>query len=305
VEGVLTPALPVVTAGPSIEARGLWQDSWDRFCDNRAAIVGGGIVLAIAVFSCIGPWLVSIYNGFDYDTLGLENRLANPSWQHPLGTDILGRDLLARLLYGSRISLMVGFISTSISLVIGVAYGAIAGFLGGHVDEVMMRAVDILYSLPDILLIVVLMALFERSLLLLLVALGATSWLTMARIVRGQVLSLKNEQFVEAARCIGVSNFGIVVRHILPNTLGPIIVYATLTIPSIILAEAFLSFLGLGVPPPASSLGVLAGEGAEAISVHPVLLIAPATFMAVMLVSLNFFGDGLRDALDPKTKRRS
>jgi oligopeptide transport system permease protein len=301
----MTPALPVVTAGPSIEARGLWQDSWDRFCDNRAAIVGGGIVLAIAVFSCIGPWLVSIYNGFDYDTLGLENRLANPSWQHPLGTDILGRDLLARLLYGSRISLMVGFISTSISLVIGVAYGAIAGFLGGHVDEVMMRAVDVLYSLPDILLIVVLMALFERSLLLLLVALGATSWLTMARIVRGQVLSLKNEQFVEAARCIGVSNFGIVVRHILPNTLGPIIVYATLTIPSIILAEAFLSFLGLGVPPPASSLGVLAGEGAEAISVHPVLLIAPATFMAVMLVSLNFFGDGLRDALDPKTKRRS
>jgi oligopeptide transport system permease protein len=220
----MTPALPVVTAGPSIEARGLWQDSWDRFCDNRAAIVGGGIVLAIAVFSCIGPWLVSIYNGFDYDTLGLENRLANPSWQHPLGTDILGRDLLARLLYGSRISLMVGFISTSISLVIGVAYGAIAGFLGGHVDEVMMRAVDVLYSLPDILLIVVLMALFERSLLLLLVALGATSWLTMARIVRGQVLSLKNEQFVEAARCIGVSNFGIVVRHILPNTLGPIIV---------------------------------------------------------------------------------
>jgi oligopeptide transport system permease protein len=301
----MTPALPVVNTGPTIETRGLWQDSWDRFRDNRAAIVGGGIVFAIVALSCIGPWLVSLYNGFEYDTLGLENRLANPSWQHPLGTDILGRDLLARLLYGSRISLMVGFVSTLISLMIGVAYGAIAGFVGGHVDEVMMRAVDVLYSLPDILLIVVLMALFERSLLLLLVALGATSWLTMARIVRGQVLSLKNEQFVEAARCIGVSNVGIVIRHILPNTLGPIIVYATLTIPSIILAEAFLSFLGLGVPPPASSLGVLAGEGAEAISVHPVLLIAPATFMAVMLVSLNFFGDGLRDALDPKTKRRS
>ena len=166
-----------------------------------------------------------------------------------------------------------------------------------------MRAVDVLYSLPDILLIVILMALFERSLLLLFVALGATSWLTMARIVRGQVLSLKHEQFVEAARCIGVSSAGIVVRHILPNTLGPIIVYATLTIPSVILGEAFLSFLGLGVPPPASSLGVLAEEGAEAISVHPVLLIAPGTLMAIMLMSLNFFGDGLRDAIDPRMRR--
>ena len=213
------------------------------------------VVLVIVVVSLIGPWLVYLYNGFEYDTLGLDNRLANPSVKHLLGTDTLGRDLLARVLYGSRISLMVGLVSTLISLVIGVAYGAMAGYFGGRVDEVMMRAVDVLYSLPDILLIVILMALFERSLLLLFVALGATSWLTMARIVRGQVLSLKHEQFVEAARCIGVSNAGIVVRHILPNTLGPIIVYATLTIPSVILAEAFLSFLGLGVPPPASSLG--------------------------------------------------
>jgi oligopeptide transport system permease protein len=211
--------------------------------------------------------------------------------------------MLARVLYGSRISLLVGLVSTLISLLIGVTYGAIAGYLGSHVDEIMMRAVDVLYSLPDILLIVVLMALFERSLWLLFVALGATSWLTMARIVRGQVLSLKNEPFIEAARCIGVSNAGIVVRHLLPNTLGPILVYATLTIPSIILAEAFLSFLGLGVPPPASSLGVLAEEGAEAISVHPVLLMAPATLLAVLLMSLNFFGDGLRDALDPRTRR--
>jgi oligopeptide transport system permease protein len=246
---------------------------------------------------------VYLYNGFEYDTLGLDNRLANPSIKHLLGTDTLGRDLLARVLYGSRISLMVGLVSTLISLIIGVAYGAIAGYFGGRIDEVLMRAVDVLYSLPDILLIVILMALFERSLLLLFIALGATSWLTMARIVRGQVLSLKHEQFVEAARCIGVSNAGIVVRHILPNTIGPIIVYATLTIPSVILGEAFLSFLGLGVPPPASSLGVLAEEGAEAISVHPVLLIAPGTLMAVMLMSLNFFGDGLRDALDPRMRK--
>jgi oligopeptide transport system permease protein len=298
----MTPALPELEIQP-VETAGPWRDPWNRFRRNRAALTAAIVVLFIVIVSLIGPWLVYLYNGFEFDTLGLDNRLANPSLKHLFGTDTLGRDLLARVLYGSRISLMVGVVSTLISLVIGVAYGAVAGYFGGRIDEVLMRAVDVLYSLPDILLIVILMALFERSLLLLFLALGATSWLTMARIVRGQVLSLKHEQFVEAARCIGVSNFGIVARHILPNTLGPIIVYATLTIPSVILSEAFLSFLGLGVPPPASSLGVLAEEGAEAISVHPVLLIAPATLMALMLISLNFLGDGLRDALDPRMRR--
>jgi len=298
----MTPALPELEIQP-VETAGPWRDPWNRFRRNRAALTAAIVVLFIVIVSLIGPWLVYLYNGFEFDTLGLDNRLANPSLKHLFGTDTLGRDLLARVLYGSRISLMVGLVSTLISLVIGVTYGAVAGYFGGRIDEVLMRAVDVLYSLPDILLIVILMALFERSLLLLFLALGATSWLTMARIVRGQVLSLKHEQFVEAARCIGVSNFGIVARHILPNTLGPIIVYATLTIPSVILSEAFLSFLGLGVPPPASSLGVLAEEGAEAISVHPVLLIAPATLMALMLISLNFFGDGLRDALDPRMRR--
>ena len=298
----MTPALPELQIQP-VETAGPWRDPWNRFRRNRAALTAAIVVLFIVIVSLIGPWLVYLYNGFEFDTLGLDNRLANPSLKHLFGTDTLGRDLLARVLYGSRISLMVGLVSTLISLVIGVAYGAVAGYFGGRIDEVLMRAVDVLYSLPDILLIVILMALFERSLLLLFLALGATSWLTMARIVRGQVLSLKHEQFVEAARCIGVSNFGIVARHILPNTLGPIIVYGTLTIPSVILSEAFLSFLGLGVPPPASSLGVLAEEGAEAISVHPVLLIAPATLMALMLISLNFLGDGLRDALDPRMRR--
>jgi len=280
-----------------------WRDAWRRFDRNRAAVVSGCIVAAIVLVSVAGPWLIRLYNGFEFDTQGLDNRLANPSLLHPFGTDTLGRDLLSRVLYGCRISLMVGCVSTLISLVIGVSYGSVAGYFGGRMDEIMMRAVDIFYALPDILLVVILMALFDRSLGLLFLALGATSWLTTARIVRGQILSLKHEPFIDAARCAGVSDSGIILRHLLPNTIGPIIVYATLTIPSIILAEAFLSFLGLGVPPPASSLGVLASEGAEAISVHPVLLIAPAVLMAIMLVSLNFLGDGLRDALDPRGGR--
>lgn len=284
------------------EGTSLWQEAWRRFRRHRAAMVAAGVVLVIAIGSLIGPWLVYLYNGSEYDTLDLDRRLADSSFKHPLGTDTLGRDLLARVLYGSRISLLVGLVGTLISLLIGVSYGAVAGYFGGRMDEVMMRVVDVLYSLPDILFIVILMTLFERSLLLLLFALGATSWLTMARITRGQVLSLKNELFVEAARSIGVSPIGIVIRHIVPNALGPVIVYATLTIPWVILGEAFLSFLGLGVPPPASSLGVLADEGAQAMAVHPILLAAPATLLAVILFCLNFVGDGLRDALDPRMK---
>ena len=290
-------------AAPPEKGVSLWHSAWTRLRRNKAAMTGGVIVAIVIVLSLFGPWLVYLYNGFGYDTLGLDNRLADPTLKHLLGTDTLGRDLFARILYGSRISLMVGLVSTLISLLIGVAYGAIAGYFGGRLDEVMMRAVDVLYSLPDIIFIVILMALFERSLLLLFVALGATSWLTMARIVRGQVLSLKNEPFIEASRCADVSSAGIIWRHIVPNTLGTVIVYGTLTVPSVILAEAFLSFLGLGVPPPASSLGVLAEEGAQAMAVHPILLIAPAMLMAVTLLSLNLFGDGLRDALDPAARK--
>jgi oligopeptide transport system permease protein len=198
----MSPAVSKVEEYP-VESASLWFDAWRRFRRNRAALASAILVVAVILVSLLGPWLVYLYNGFEYDTLGLDNRLANPSLKHLLGTDTLGRDLLARVLYGSRISLMVGLVSTLISLLIGVAYGAMAGYVGGRFDELLMRAVDVLYSLPDILLIVILMALFERSLLLLFIALGATSWLTMARIVRGQVLSLKHEQFVEAARCIG------------------------------------------------------------------------------------------------------
>ena len=298
----MTPVLSKADSGAEA-GTSLWREAWKRFRRHRAALIAAAVVLGIAVASLVGPWLVYRYNGSEYDTLDLDHRLADSSLKHPLGTDTLGRDLLARVLYGTRISLVVGIIGTVISLLIGVSYGAIAGYFGGRVDDTMMRIVDVLYSLPDILFIVILMTLFERSFLLLLFALGATSWLTMARIARGQVLSLKNELFVEAARSIGVSPAGIVVRHIVPNALGPIIVYATLTIPWVILGEAFLSFLGLGVPPPASSLGVLADEGAQAIAVHPILLAAPATLLAVMLFCLNFVGDGLRDALDPRMKQ--
>ncbi len=286
-----------------IEGVSLWQDAWKRLRRNKLAVAGGIIVVVVVLFALAGPWLVYLYNGFTYQTQDLSSRLADPTWLHPLGTDILGRDLLARLLYGSRISLMVGLVSTLVSLVIGVTYGATAGYFGGRTDDVMMRIVDVIYSLPYIILVVILLALFERSLFLLFAALGAVSWLTMARIVRGQVLSLKNEQFIEAARSIGVSNIKIIFRHIIPNTLGPVIVYATLTVPSVILQEAFLSFLGLGVQPPMPSWGVLANEGAQAIAVHPLLLIAPGIMMALTLFSLNFLGDGLRDALDPQMRK--
>jgi oligopeptide transport system permease protein len=286
-----------------VEGVSLWQDAWKRLKRNKLAVAGGIVVILVVMLALVGPWLFYLYNGFTYQTQDLSIRLADPSWLHPLGTDILGRDLLARLLYGSRISLMVGLISTLVSLIIGVTYGAVAGYFGGRVDDVMMRIVDVIYSLPYIILVVILLALFERSLFLLFAALGAVSWLTMARIVRGQVLSIKNEQFIEAARSIGVSNLMIIFRHIVPNTLGPVIVYATLTVPSVILQEAFLSFLGLGVQPPMPSWGVLANEGAQAIAVHPLLLIAPGALMALTLFSLNFLGDGLRDALDPQMRK--
>ena len=225
-----------------------------------------------------------------------------------MGTDVAGRDMLARVLLGGRISLMVGLISTLVSLLIGTPYGATAGYAGGRTDEVMMRIVDVLYSIPYMMVVIVLLALFgNRSplgqLVLLFLALGAVSWLTMARIVRGQVISLKNQEFVLAARATGVRPFSIIARHLVPNTLGPVIVYATLTIPSVMLHEAFLSFLGLGVQAPLASWGSLASDGVQNIAVFPWQLICPGLTMALTLFSLNFLGDGLRDALDPQMRK--
>jgi len=271
--------------------------------NNKPALLGAAFLALLIVLAIIGPSIIQRYNGATYDAQSLGNGLKNPSPSHPLGTDMLGRDMLSRIIYGSRISLTVGIVSTLISVVIGVIYGAIAGYFGKRVDDVMMRIVDVLYSLPDIILVVILMALFERSMLLLFIALGAVSWLTMARIVRGQVLSLKQELYVEAAHSMGSSKFRILYHHIIPNTMGTVLAYAALTLPTVILDEAFLSFIGLGVQPPTPSWGVLASEGAQAISVHPILIIAPAAVMALTLFSLSFLGEGLREAFDPQYKK--
>lgn len=222
---------------------------------------------------------------------------------HYFGTDNLGRDLLTRTLYGGRISIGVGFAATLVSLVIGVLYGAIAGYLGGKVDAVMMRFVDILYALPFTIFVILLMVFLGRNIILLFVAIGAVEWLMMSRIVRGQVISLKKQEFIEAAIALGFRKSRIILKHLIPNILGPVIVYATLTVPAVMLLEAVLSFLGLGVPPPMSSWGVLIDEGAKSMESFPWLLIFPAAFFSMTLFSLNFLGDGLRDALDPKSSK--
>lgn len=385
----------------AISGTSLWSDAWKRLLKNKLAVLGMIILAAMLVAVIIGPQILYLTAGYTADAIPSEGSLITsfpPSWQHPFGTDEAGRDLLARVLQGGRISLMVGIISTIVSLAVGVSYGAIAGFLGGRIDNVMMRIVDIIYAIPYILIVIVLLKVFggnntlvlvslvpsilvgfiilvvgipaaaalyrnaseylqsrfdgvlltliklllgllEAALIiavvwsaaslvsstsagewlaekyktgvnqslsqifLLFFALGLVSWLTMARVVRGQILSLKNQEFVMAARAMGVSTFGIIFKHLIPNALGPVIVYATLTVPSVMLTEAFLSFLGLGVQAPYASWGSLASDGIKNIAIFPWQLIAPGVTMALTLFSLNFLGDGIRDALDPQTRK--
>jgi oligopeptide transport system permease protein len=279
--------------------------AWRRLRRNRAAVAGGWLLIAMALFCVAGPWLVELLWGYDYRTQDVHLGPVGPSTLHPLGTDQLGRDLMTRIMYGGRISLAVGLVSTAVSLAIGVVYGAVAGYAGGRIDNAMMRFVDILFSLPYMLLVIVLMAVSpSRSIFLLFAALGAVSWLTMARIVRGQVLSLRSREFIEAARASGARGRDIVLGHLIPNTVGPVVVYATLTIPSVMLEESFLSFIGLGVQEPLASWGTLVFEGSNTMAVYPWMLIFPASVMAATLLALNFLGDGLRDALDPRSGRQ-
>jgi oligopeptide transport system permease protein len=283
----------------AVKGRSLWDDARRRLFRNKAA-VASMIVLGLLVLCAVaGPFLVP----YAYDEINKNDVwLAPLSGGHLIGSDALGRDMLARLFTGLGVSLAIGAVATTVSLVIGVAWGATAGYLGGVVDEVMMRIVDVLYSLPYIFFVIILMVVFGSNFILLFVAIGAVEWLTMARIVRGQTLSLKQKEFIEAARAAGLTRRAIIARHIVPNLLGPVVVYVTLTIPGVILAESFLSFLGLGVQPPMASLGTLISNGASDMELAPWLLIFPSITMVVTLMCFNFIGDGLRDAIDPKDR---
>ena len=272
----------------------LWHDAWLRLRKNKLALFGGSVLLFMIVVALLTPWIAP----YSYEAQNLDLGASSPSAAHWLGTDIFGRDVLTQIMYGGRISLAVGFIATTVALLIGVTWGAVAGYVGGRVDAVMMRLVDILYALPFMIFIVLLMVVFGRNILLLFLAIGAVEWLTMARIMRSQVQSLRQQEFVEAAVSVGLSPAAIIRKHVVPNALGPIIVYTTLTIPSVMLLEAFLSFLGLGIQPPATSWGLLISYGAETMEEYPWLLIFPGCALTLTLFSLNFLGDGLRDALD-------
>ena len=279
--------------------RSLWDDARARLFRNRAAVISMWVLGFLVLAAIFGPMLWV----HDYRTIS-DLRTIAPTFKdwHILGTDLQGRDLFARLMIGLRISLMVGIVATAVSLVIGVSWGATAGYLGGRVDNFMMRIVDVLYALPFIFFVILLLTVFERNIFLIFAAIGAIEWLTMARIVRGHTLAIKGKEFIEAARAAGVPRRDIIIRHILPNVIGPVAVYVTLTIPVVILAESFLSFLGLGVNEPLTSLGVLISDGASRMEEKPWMLLAPAGTMAVTLLCLNFIGDGLRDALDPKDR---
>jgi len=283
----------------ALKGRSLWDDARRRLMRNTAAVVSMIVLALLVVLAVAGPVLAP----YPFDQINKNDVWMAPlTGGHLLGADALGRDLLARLMMGLRVSLAVGVVATFVSLVIGVIWGATAGYIGGRTDEVMMRIVDILYSLPFIFFVILLMVTFGRNFILLFLAIGAVEWLTMARIVRGQTLSLKQREFIEAARAAGVGRVAIVGRHIVPNLLGPVVVYVTLTIPGVILAESFLSFLGLGVQEPMTSLGSLISHGAQDMELAPWLLIFPSVVMVVTLMAFNFIGDGLRDAIDPRDR---
>ncbi len=283
----------------SNKSSSLWQDGILRFRRNKLAYYSLISLLLLTLIALIVPMFLP-WKYYEIDRA--VSFPSSPSLGHLFGTDFNGRDLLARVLLATKVSLLIGFVASTVSFVIGVVWGIIAGFYGGKVDQVMMRIVDVLYSLPFMFFVILLMVVFGRSLILLFIALGAISWLTMARIVRGQTIAIKNKLFVQATEVYGLGKLKVMLRHILPNLLGTIAVYLTLTIPEAILVESFLSFLGLGVQEPMTSLGVLISEGAKVMSISLWMFVVPASFLAILLFCLNFIGDGLRDAVDPKQK---
>ena len=289
----MTSAIMTQEESQLIEGTSLWADAWKRLKKNKMAVAGGITVILLVLACFIGPFIVKAIWGYDYQA---------PSTAHWFGTDYHGRDLFTRVLYGGQISLMVGLLAATVAAGIGTIYGALSGYFGGRIDNFMMRIVDVIYSLPYMFLVIILVTMFGKSLLLIFLALGFVGWLMTARIVRGQVLSLKEREFVQAAKSLGVRGPTIILRHLIPNTLGPIVVYFTLTVPSMILQEAFLSFLGLGVQAPRPSLGALINEGANHMTLFWWELAFPGAVMAILLFSLNFLGDGIRDALDPQMK---
>lgn len=284
----------------AIEGRSLWDDARARLFRNKAAVMAMIILGTITIISLIEPFVWP----HDASTIYKDRLLWEPTFQnlHILGTDELGRDQFARIMLGYRISLAVGLLATTVSLLIGVTWGAIAGYFGGRVDQIMMRIVDGLYAIPFIFFVILLTTVFDRNIFLIFLAIGAVEWLTMSRIVRGQTLSTKTKEFIEAARAAGVSQSNIIFRHIVPNIIGPIVIYITLIIPQVILLESFLSFIGLGMNEPLTSLGKLLSEGKDEMQTHSWLLIYPALLMMITLLCLNFLGDGVRDAVDPKER---
>ena len=281
------------------ETLGYWQDAWIRLKKNKMALLGLIIIVCLIVVAIFGP----IFSSHTYDEQNLMMTNSSPSWEHWFGTDNLGRDIFIRVLYGARISLAIDIVASLLNLFIGVIYGGIAGFFGGKIDRIMMNIVDILYSVPTLLYVILLMVILKPGLINIFIALGIGYWLQMARIVRGQILSMKEQEFILAARTIGVSKKRILFRHLLPNAMGAIIVTMTLAIPDAIFTEAFLSFIGLGVSAPMASWGVLASEGVNNLRAYPFQLFFPAVAISVTMLAFNFLGDGLRDVLDPKMRR--
>jgi oligopeptide transport system permease protein len=285
---------------PELQGRSLWFSARSRFMRNRAALVSLVLLCLITLACIVGPYLLpNAFDSTDWDAMSLPPTLKNMHW---FGTDESGRDLLVRSLIGGRISLMVGLMATLSSVSLGIAWGATAGFLGGKVDALMMRIVDMMYAVPYLLIAILLVTLLGREFYLVVITITVFSWMDMARVVRGQTLSLRSKEFVEAARAIGVPTRRIIFQHIVPNLLGVVVIYTTVTVPGVILTESVLSFLGLGIQEPMTSWGVLIHDGAQVMEISPWILIFPGLLLSAALYCFNYIGDGLRDALDPKDR---